>query len=231
MRFLMLFYPKKILLNVVTDRACEIERYCSENQINHIRINEVKNNKLSHKITNYFDDIGNIDVVLLFFLRIITKELFLAYPTLNIHPSLLPNFLGFNPIKQALKAGASNIGGTIHMVDDNVDNGNVIAQVSCPIPHDITEEEANSLSFCQKTYLVLLIFSALNENILRFKVDDIKKEFSPIWQTDRIDCHSKPFGFLDLDLEREYQNKIKHLGHGKWILPIKESEQWIKLHN
>lgn len=52
----------------------------------------------------------------------------------NIHPSLLPLFPGLHPHQQALDAGASESGCTVHLVEPGeVDGGRVLAQVRVPV--------------------------------------------------------------------------------------------------
>ena len=59
---------------------------------------------------------------------------------LNIHPSLLPRFPGLHPQRQALAAGVSTSGCTVHLVDAGVDTGPVVLQRSVPVLPDDTEE-------------------------------------------------------------------------------------------
>ena len=47
---------------------------------------------------------------------------------INIHPSLLPEFKGAHAVRDALAAGASKTGVTIHYVDEGVDTGEIIIQ-------------------------------------------------------------------------------------------------------
>ena len=46
----------------------------------------------------------------------------------DLHPALLPNFPGAHAVKDALAAGATQSGCTVHWVDAGVDTGQVIAQ-------------------------------------------------------------------------------------------------------
>jgi phosphoribosylglycinamide formyltransferase 1 len=47
---------------------------------------------------------------------------------INVHPSLLPEFPGTRAIADALEAGVAETGVTVHLVDEGVDTGPVIAQ-------------------------------------------------------------------------------------------------------
>jgi phosphoribosylglycinamide formyltransferase-1 len=59
---------------------------------------------------------------------------------INTHPSLLPEFPGAHAVRDALKAGASKTGVTIHLVDEGVDTGQVIIQQEVPVAKGDTEE-------------------------------------------------------------------------------------------
>ncbi len=60
---------------------------------------------------------------------------------INIHPSLLPSFPGMDAVGQALAAGASETGVTVHFVDEGVDTGEVIAVSTVPIPAGVSRGE------------------------------------------------------------------------------------------
>jgi phosphoribosylglycinamide formyltransferase-1 len=74
-------------------------------------------------------------VVLAGYMRMIKAPLLEAFPRriINIHPSLLPQFPGLESWKQALDAGASVTGCTVHYVDGGMDTGPVIAQAEVPV--------------------------------------------------------------------------------------------------
>jgi len=76
------------------------------------------------------------------FLRLVKRPLLEAFPSriLNIHPSLLPAFPGLESWKQALEAGVSEAGCTVHYVDDGMDTGPIILQEAVQIfPNDTAE--------------------------------------------------------------------------------------------
>jgi phosphoribosylglycinamide formyltransferase-1 len=53
---------------------------------------------------------------------------------INVHPSLLPEFAGgMDAIEQALRAGASRTGVTVHIVTDRLDAGPILVQEPVPI--------------------------------------------------------------------------------------------------
>ena len=59
---------------------------------------------------------------------------------INIHPSLLPAFPGAHPVLDTLAYGVKVSGVTVFFVDEGVDAGPIIAQVSVPVfDHDDEE--------------------------------------------------------------------------------------------
>lgn len=69
-------------------------------------------------------------VVLAGYMQILSNAFIAAFygRIINVHPSLLPKFPGLRAIEQALEAGESQTGVTVHYVDEGVDTGPVIAQ-------------------------------------------------------------------------------------------------------
>jgi phosphoribosylglycinamide formyltransferase-1 len=81
-------------------------------------------------------------VVLAGFMRIVGPQLLAAFPRriINIHPSLLPKHRGLRAWEQALAAGDSVAGCTVHYVDEGVDTGEIIAQAEVDVlPVDTAE--------------------------------------------------------------------------------------------
>ncbi|XBG79683.1 phosphoribosylglycinamide formyltransferase [Enterococcus cecorum] len=81
-------------------------------------------------------------IVLAGYMRIIGQTLLSHYSNriLNIHPSLLPSFPGLHGIKDAYEYGVKVTGVTVHLVDDGVDTGTIIAQEPVMIlPEDTLE--------------------------------------------------------------------------------------------
>ena len=58
---------------------------------------------------------------------------------INTHPALLPAFPGAHAVRDALAAGVSETGATIHFIDKGVDTGEVIAQATVKVEPGDTE--------------------------------------------------------------------------------------------
>jgi phosphoribosylglycinamide formyltransferase 1 len=64
------------------------------------------------------------------FMRLLSPVLVRAFPhrILNIHPALLPAFPGLDAQRQALEHGVKVSGATVHLVDEGLDSGPIVAQ-------------------------------------------------------------------------------------------------------
>ncbi|MDD2905418.1 MAG: formyltetrahydrofolate deformylase [Sulfurimonas sp.] len=76
-------------------------------------------------------------IVLAKYMRILTPRFVEAYEDkiINIHHSFLPAFIGANPYKQAYDRGVKIIGATSHFVNNNLDEGPIIAQEVIHVDH------------------------------------------------------------------------------------------------
>ena len=86
---------------------------------------------------------AGVDLVCLAgFMRLVKRPLLDAFPAriLNIHPSLLPAFPGLEAWRQAVEAGVSESGVTVHLVDAGMDTGPILGQESVAVFPDDTPE-------------------------------------------------------------------------------------------
>ncbi len=85
---------------------------------------------------------GGDFIALAGFMRIVKPGLLTAFAgrIINIHPSLLPSFPGLHAGQQALDAGATETGCTVHFVDAGIDTGPIIIQKKVPVRIGDTEE-------------------------------------------------------------------------------------------
>ncbi len=73
----------------------------------------------------------NVQVVVLTgFMRVVKQPLLGEFSDriVNVHPSLLPKFKGIAAWKQALEAGETETGCTVHLVNEDIDSGRILAQ-------------------------------------------------------------------------------------------------------
>ena len=79
-------------------------------------------------------------IVLAKYMRILSGEFVGHYEEkmINIHHSFLPAFIGANPYKQAFARGVKIIGATAHFVNNNLDEGPIIAQDVIHVNHEMT---------------------------------------------------------------------------------------------
>jgi phosphoribosylglycinamide formyltransferase-1 len=61
-------------------------------------------------------------------MKVVGKRFLDRFTMLNTHPALLPSFPGAHAVRDALDYGVRVTGCTVHLVDDGVDTGPVIAQ-------------------------------------------------------------------------------------------------------
>jgi len=94
------------------------------------------------ELVKLLEEAGVELVVLAGFMRVLKEPMLAAFPgrIINIHPSLLPKFPGVESWKQALAAGETVTGCSVHYVDAGIDSGEIIAQRKVSIvPGDTAE--------------------------------------------------------------------------------------------
>jgi len=81
-------------------------------------------------------------VVLAGYMQVLTPAFLDRFPdaVVNVHPSLLPRFPGGHPVEDQLAAGVTESGATVHLVDEGVDSGPILAQERVPVLPDDTPE-------------------------------------------------------------------------------------------
>jgi phosphoribosylglycinamide formyltransferase 1 len=76
------------------------------------------------------------------FMGVLTSAFLERFPdrVLNLHPSLLPDFPGAHAIADAYAARVPETGVTVHLVDEVLDGGPVVAQTRVPVNYDESPE-------------------------------------------------------------------------------------------
>lgn len=83
-------------------------------------------------------------VVLAGFMRIVSPSFVTRFPNeiINVHPALLPSFPGASGPEHAIEAGVRLSGCTVHIVDQGVDTGPILAQAAVRV---LPSDDAKSL--------------------------------------------------------------------------------------
>lgn len=165
--------------HVITDRECGIENALQKYANKVERIPERDNNRFSALAAASFEK-SDVDLVLTFFTRLITSEIFTRWTTVNIHESLLPAFTGFSAIDRAHKERVRFFGSTMHLVDKSIDGGRILAQAACPVSAADNLESLSRIAFIQKTYFLLLIQEANLAGIELSNRDKFLEHFSSL---------------------------------------------------
>ena len=81
-------------------------------------------------MASWLEERGVELVVLAGYMHLLTRPFLARFPQriVNVHPSLLPAFPGAHAIEDAVAAGVETTGVTIHLVDEGLDTGPVLAQ-------------------------------------------------------------------------------------------------------
>ncbi|CAN5655033.1 formyltransferase family protein [soil metagenome] len=103
-------------------------------------------NLRSSEVQNALDDVPADLIVVACYNRLVPGEMYSErlYGGLNIHPSLLPDKRGPDPLFWMFKVGDELAGTTIHRLTDEFDAGDILAQDSIPKPDGITERELDA---------------------------------------------------------------------------------------
>lgn len=98
------------------------------------------------EVSRLLDGHGVEIVCLAGFMRILSEEFVKRWQgkLINVHPSLLPKHKGINGQQLALESGDTRAGCSIHFVDENVDTGAIILQISVPVEEGDTVESLSA---------------------------------------------------------------------------------------
>ena len=105
----------------------------------------------------------NVDMIVMAgWMKIVSKKFVdeFAGRIINLHPSLLPKYKGLHAIEQAMKAGETETGATVHFVNEYLDAGAIIRQQTVPIlPGDTVESLQRAIQQAEH-YLLPLVLNA-----------------------------------------------------------------------
>lgn len=102
------------------------------------------------------------------FMRVLGENVVSAFSgrLINTHPALLPDFPGAHAVRDALAAGATKTGTTIHFVDAGVDTGPIIAQREVEIlPADTEDSLHERIKVVERELLVQTVRDFISKKV------------------------------------------------------------------
>lgn len=132
---------------------------------------------------------------------------------LNVHPSLLPANRGPVPLFWTFREGCEVIGVTIHLVDEGMDSGDILAQEIIEVPEGISYTELESQCAIRGgALLARTVWDLYEGRVIRVKQDETKSSYHSFPSAEDFVVHAEEW-----DARRVY-NFIR--GLGRWDRPI-----------
>ncbi|MFH0969589.1 MAG: methionyl-tRNA formyltransferase [Patescibacteria group bacterium] len=178
-----LIEDKYKILGVVTqpDKKSGRERKIISSPIKEIaraqKIPFLQPEKLTEKVISQIKGSHPDLIIVAAYGKIIPKEI-IEYPkfkSINVHPSLLPEFRGPSPIQNAILAGEKETGTTIMLVDEKMDHGDILAQKSIKMSEDDTTETLSEKLAKLSSYLLLETIPLWTEKKIKPQKQDNSK--------------------------------------------------------
>lgn len=138
-------YPAEIVLVVSNKENAAGLEFASQNNIKTAIINHkdfTSRQDFDQELAKIIDENNCQIVCLAGFMRLLSGWFTNKYQgrLINIHPSLLPDFKGDKAVEDALNAGVSQSGCTVHFVTEQMDSGEIIKQAEVEVLKDDTIE-------------------------------------------------------------------------------------------
>ena len=140
----------EVVLMIHNKKECGAVKRAAKFGINHCYINAKDEEQMIQLLEAYRVDL----IVLAGYMRVIKNPASFPAPIINVHPSLLPKYKGLHAVEQAMDAGETLTGCTVHYVNEELDGGEVIMQSEVPI---LPEDNVKSLTKAiqRKEYAIL----------------------------------------------------------------------------
>ena len=140
----------EVVLMIHNKKDCGALKRAAKYGIPHCYVSHKNEDEMSKLFKAYRVDL----IVLAGYMRVIKNPASFPAPIINVHPSLLPKYKGLNAVEQAMDAGESLTGCTVHYVNEELDGGEVIMQSEVPI---LPEDNVKSLTKAiqRKEYAIL----------------------------------------------------------------------------
>ena len=140
----------EVVLMIHNKKECGALKRAAKYGIPHCYVNAKDEDKMIDLFKAYRVDL----IVLAGYMRVIKNPAAFPAPIINVHPSLLPKYKGLHAVEQALDAGETRTGCTVHYVNEELDGGQIITQAEVDIlPDDTVESLTKAIQ--RKEYAIL----------------------------------------------------------------------------
>ena len=159
-----------------------IKAFCIKNNISFFKEKNVNNKEFISKLKDL-----NLDLIVSFAAPTIFKSELLSLPKkgcINLHCSLLPKYSGILPSFWTLFNDEKETGATVHFMDDEIDNGDILGQKSVEIlKTDSMFDIIKRTKRTGGTLMVDVIHNIMTNNIKLIK-NKVNHEKYHSWPTD-----------------------------------------------
>jgi phosphoribosylglycinamide formyltransferase-1 len=129
--------PQYEIISIIADRECGAVHFAKNNGIKSYVVQYDENNRIDllRKLESM-----EFEIAITTINKILDENIVSRFDgkLINVHPSFLPAFKGFNAIKNALDAHAKFLGTTVHLVNNEIDAGEILAQSVTPITYNLS---------------------------------------------------------------------------------------------
>ena len=140
----------EVVLMIHNKKECGAARRAEKLGINHCYVSHKNEDEMSTLFKAWGVDL----VILAGYMRVLKNPSGFPCPIINVHPSLLPKYKGFNVVEKAMEAGEEKTGCTVHYVNEELDGGEIIMQAEVEImPHDTIKTLTKAIQ--RKEYAIL----------------------------------------------------------------------------
>jgi len=140
----------EVVLMIHNTKKCGAAKRAAKFGIPHCRIPHKDEDKMIQLFEVYQVDL----IILAGYMRVIKNPSAFPAPMINVHPSLLPKYKGLHAVEQAMNAGETITGCTVHYVNEDLDGGEIIMQGEVPIlPDDDIQSLTKAIQ--RKEYAIL----------------------------------------------------------------------------
>lgn len=163
-------FPAKVL-GVGADSACSGLEHAEQFGIPTFVVQPTEFSSREEWAARLADSIGFLKpdlVVLAGFMKVLPANFVSRFsPNLiNLHPSLLPKYPGAHAVRDALQAGETLTGSTIHIVDEGVDTGPILSQREVAIlPGEGEAELHERIKAVERVHLVDVVRDIAEQKI------------------------------------------------------------------